>query len=70
MSYTESNSDEWFYIERGSFDKKIGKSKEYHVQVKNFVITDCDCPARSFRRFEPCKHMKKVQERTPHLKFN
>jgi len=69
MSYLETNSNTWFYREMGSIDKKTGKHREYDVTVENYVITGCTCPARDFRRYSPCKHMKKIHEYCPHLKM-
>ncbi len=60
-------SETWQYREMGSRDKKTGKLKYYNVTVKDFVIVDCECEARQFRRFSACKHMKRLQEKTGHL---
>jgi len=62
-------SNKWIYLVMGSRNKKTGKLREYVVTVENDIITNCSCPAREFRRYSPCKHMKKTQEYTPHLKL-
>lgn len=49
----------WQYREMGSRDKK-GKLKYYKVTVEDWKITNCECPAREFRRYTPCKHMKQI----------
>mgnify|MGYP003661134440 CR=1 FL=1 len=56
----------WFYKVMGSKDKKTNKLKYYRVDVKDHVIINCNCDARSFRRFQPCKHMKLINERLGH----
>ncbi len=63
----ESNT--WTYTVMGSRIKKTSKHNEYTVTVEDEVITNCSCPAREFRRYSPCKHMKQTQKYTPHLKF-
>ena len=50
----------------GSRDKKTGKLKYYKVTVKDWKIIDCTCDARMFRRFQPCKHMKSINEKLGH----
>jgi len=60
---------QWQYREQGSRDKKTGKLAYYNVTVTDFVITDCECEGRQFRRFSPCKHMKRLQEKATHLKL-
>jgi hypothetical protein len=57
---------EWFYRVMGSKDKKTNKMKYYRVKVKDHTITDCNCDARMFRRHQPCKHMKSINERLGH----
>jgi len=54
---------EWFYNEMGSRDKKTGKLKYYKVVVRDWVIKDCSCEARMFRRYQACKHMKSINEK-------
>ena len=56
----------WQYREMGSRDKK-GKLKYYRVTVEDFKIINCECPAREFRRYTPCKHMKRLSEKMSHL---
>ena len=61
-------TETWQYREMGSRDKKTGKLKYYDVTVRgDYKIIDCTCEARQFRRFSPCKHMKRLQEKTGHL---
>jgi hypothetical protein len=62
-----AGSETWQYREMGSRDKKTGKLKYYNVTVRDFVIIDCECEARHFRRFSACKHMKRLQRLTGHL---
>jgi hypothetical protein len=50
----------------GSRDKK-GKLSYYRVTVEDWKITDCECKAREFRRYTPCKHMKRLNEKLTHL---
>lgn len=58
------------YREMGSRNKKTGKLSYYNVTVENGVINNCECPAREFRRFAPCKHMKRLHEKLSHLQIN
>lgn len=51
----------------GSRNKKTGKLSYYNVTVTDYKITDCECPAREFRRYTPCKHMKRLKEKLSHL---
>ncbi len=60
-------SDSSYYTEMGSRNKKTGKLSYYQVQVTNYKIDDCECPARSFRSYTPCKHMKRLNEKLKHL---
>jgi len=57
----------WHYREMGSRNKKTGKLNYYRVTVTDYKISDCECPARGFRRFTPCKHMKRLHEKLGHL---
>ena len=60
-------SKTWQYREMGSRDKKTGRLSYYDVTVTNWKIVDCQCAGREFRRFTPCKHMKRLQEKMKHL---
>jgi hypothetical protein len=51
----------------GSRNKKTGKLNYYQVTVIDYKISDCECPARGFRKFTPCKHMKRLHEKLGHL---
>lgn len=51
----------------GSRNKKTGKLSYYSVTVTDFKITDCECPAREFRSYTPCKHMKRLNEKLTHF---
>lgn len=51
----------------GSRNKKTGKLSYYRVTVEDFKITNCECAAREFRRYTPCKHMKRLAEKQSHL---
>jgi hypothetical protein len=57
----------WKYTEIGSRNKKTGKLKDYQVTVEDWKITDCQCEARMFRRFSPCKHMLNLKSKLSHL---
>lgn len=57
----------WQYREMGSRNKKTQKLKYYNVSVENWKIVDCECPAREFRRYSPCKHMKRLSEKMSNL---
>jgi hypothetical protein len=57
---------DWFYNEMGSRDKKTGKLKYYKVKVRNWKIIDCSCEGRSFRKYQPCKHMKSIHQKLGH----
>ena len=57
----------WQYREMGSRNKKTGKLSYYNVTVTDFKITNCECPARDFSRYTPCKHMKRLKEKLKHL---
>lgn len=59
----------YIYWELGSRNKKTGKLGRYKVTVKNYKILDCNCPARDFRRYTPCKHMKRLHEKLGHLEL-
>ena len=50
----------------GSRDKK-GNLKYYQVRVTDYKIDDCECMARQFRPYSPCKHMKRLKEKLDHL---
>ena len=60
-------SERWYYREMGSRNKKTQKLSYYNVRVTDFKIDDCECPAREFRPYSPCKHMKRLQEKLSHL---
>jgi len=52
------------YSEMGSRDKKTGKLKYYTI-TRN-VLTEsfeCECPAAQFRRYQECKHVKRLKEK-------
>lgn len=53
----------------GSRVKKTNALRYYTVTVVDYIIVDCECEGRQFRRFQPCKHMRRLQEKTGHLKF-
>jgi len=57
----------WKYRELGSRNKKTGNHSYYNVTVTDWVITDCECKAREFNRYTPCKHMKRLNEKLTHL---
>lgn len=63
-------TNQWQYREMGSRDRKTGKLRYYNVTVRDFIIIDCECEARQFRKFTPCKHMKRVARYTGHLRFS
>ena len=60
----------WQYREMGSRNKKTKKLKYYNVSVENWKIVDCECPAREFRRYTPCKHMQRLSEKMSNLTIN
>jgi hypothetical protein len=55
------------YREMGSRNKKTGKLSYYNVTVTDSKITNCGCSARSFNRYTPCKHMKRLNEKLTNL---
>ena len=58
----------YVYLEMGSRNKKTGKLPKYRVIVENNIISDCNCPARSFRKYSPCKHMLNLKPKLgPHI---
>ena len=57
----------WKYREMGSSNKKTGKLSYYNVTVIDYHISDCECKAREFRPYSPCKHMKRLHEKLGHL---
>ena len=59
-------SKSWYYREMGSRNEK-GKLSYYRVRVTNYKIDDCECKARQFRPYSPCKHMKRLNEKLTHL---
>ena len=56
----------WHYSEMGSRNKKTGKLTYYNVTVENWKIIDCECKAREFSRYTPCKHMKSINQKLGH----
>ena len=50
----------------GSRNKKTGKLSYYNVTVTDYKIVDCECKAREFSRYSPCKHMKRLHEKIGH----
>ena len=56
----------WFYSEMGSPDKKTGTYKYYKVTVEDWKITGCNCEARDFRKYTPCKHMISIHNKLGH----
>jgi hypothetical protein len=56
----------WQYSEMGSRNKKTGKLTYYNVTVENWKIIDCECKAREFSRYTPCKHMKSINQKLGH----
>jgi len=58
-----------FYTVIGSRNKKTGKLSKYKVNVVDYEITNCSCPAREFRRYSPCKHMKFIKTHCPHFEL-
>ncbi len=69
MFYTDPLSNVWYYREMGSRNKKTGKLSYYNVRVTEYKIDDCECKAREFSRYTPCKHMKRLKEKCSHLKI-
>ena len=59
--------NKWQYREMGSRNKKTGKLSYYNVTVIDYHISDCECKAREFRPYSPCKHMKRLKEKGSHL---
>lgn len=51
----------------GSRNKKTGLLSYYNVKVTDYKISDCECMARQFRPYSPCKHMKRLHEKLNHL---
>jgi hypothetical protein len=56
----------WYYREMGSRNKKTGKLSYYRVTVQDWKIIDCECKAREFHKYSPCKHMKSIHEKLGH----
>jgi hypothetical protein len=56
----------WFYSEMGSKNKKTGTYKYYKVTVEDWKIVGCNCEARDFRRYTPCKHMISIHNKLGH----
>lgn len=67
--YRNPPGTSWYYREMGSRDKKSGKLKYYKVKVTDYKIVGCECPAREFRRYTPCKHMKRLHQKCNHLEI-
>lgn len=57
----------WYYREMGSRNKKTEKLSYYRITVEDYKITNCDCKAREFNNYTPCKHMKRLNEKLTHL---
>lgn len=60
-------TDSWYYQEMGTRNKKTGKLPMYRVKVTDWKIVDCECKAREFSRYTPCKHMKRLKEKLGYL---
>jgi len=69
MIFSNPPGTSWYYSEMGSRNKKSGKLAYYTVKVTDYKIVDCECKAREFRPYSPCKHMKRLQEKANHLKL-
>lgn len=60
------------YNVMGSVNKKTGKYPTYKVKLRvNFdknerKLVSCNCKAREFRPYAPCKHMKQIHDRLGH----
>tara|TARA_R100001377_G_scaffold64395_1_gene39929 strand:- start:158 stop:400 length:243 start_codon:yes stop_codon:yes gene_type:complete len=52
------------YREMGSRNKKTGKVNHYtitrHLVSNSFT---CSCPAADFRRYQECKHVRRLKEK-------
>ena len=55
--------EKWYYSEMGSRDKKTGKLKYYKVSRTSNDDFGCECPAAMYRRFQECKHVKRLKEK-------
>lgn len=64
--YSLPKGTSWYYREMGSRNKKTGKLSYYNVKVTDHKIVDCECKAREFSRYTPCKHMKRLHEKIGH----
>jgi hypothetical protein len=64
--YTHPKGTTWYYREMGSRNKKTGKLSYYNVKVTDYKIVDCECKAREFSRYTPCKHMKNLHKKLGH----
>ena len=64
--YRHPKGTSWYYREMGSRHKKTGELKYYNVKVTDYKIVDCECKARDFRPYQPCKHMKRLYEKLGH----
>ncbi len=53
----------WKFREMGSRNKKTGELSYYNVTVTDHRISDCECKARQFTPYTPCKHMKRLKEK-------
>jgi hypothetical protein len=56
-------NEPYYYREMGSRNKKTGKLSYYRVKVIDRKVVDCNCMAREFRPYTPCKHMKSLQSK-------
>ena len=57
--------DKWThtYSEMGSRDKKTGRLNYYNVVRTHNDHFSCACPAAEFRRFQECKHVKRLKQK-------
>jgi hypothetical protein len=67
--FTMPKGSKWQYREMGSRNKKTGKLSYYDVTVIDYKISECECKAREFNRYTPCKHMKRLKEKLSHYKI-
>ena len=67
--YTMAKGSKWQFREMGSRNKKSGKLSYYNVTVTDYRISDCECKAREFNRYTPCKHMKRLKEKLSHYEI-
>ncbi len=64
---SETKMSDWMERLVKKYSVPTNDTTDKRGMLKDFKITDCECPAREFRSYTPCKHMKRLNEKLTHL---